>query len=101
MAGEAADLVFTDPPYNVDYEGYTEDRLTIQGDQMSRAQFKQFLENAFRSYRAVAKPRVSMYVCHSSFLATGISKRHRDRRVRSPVPDHLGEEHFRVGFRPL
>src|ERR1019366_159278 len=26
MAGEAADLVFTDPPYNVDYEGYTEKR---------------------------------------------------------------------------
>jgi DNA modification methylase len=25
-----ADLVFTDPPYNVDYESYTEDRLTIQ-----------------------------------------------------------------------
>ena len=24
MAGEVADLVFTDPPYNVDYEGYTE-----------------------------------------------------------------------------
>jgi hypothetical protein len=29
MAGEAADLVFTDPPYNVDYEGYTEERLKI------------------------------------------------------------------------
>ena len=29
MNGHAADLVFTDPPYNVDYEGYTEDRLTI------------------------------------------------------------------------
>jgi 16S rRNA G966 N2-methylase RsmD len=27
MAGTSADLVFTDPPYNVNYEGYTEDRL--------------------------------------------------------------------------
>jgi hypothetical protein len=26
IAGEAVDLIFTDPPYNVDYEGYTEDR---------------------------------------------------------------------------
>jgi ParB-like chromosome segregation protein Spo0J len=34
MAGDAADLVFTDPPYNVDYEGYTADRLTITGDRM-------------------------------------------------------------------
>src|SRR5881275_2096270 len=29
MNGEKADMVFTDPPYNVDYEGYTEERLTI------------------------------------------------------------------------
>src|SRR5579863_9598524 len=31
LAGETADLIFTDPPYNVDYEGYTEGRLKIQG----------------------------------------------------------------------
>src|SRR5579863_4734049 len=39
MAGEAADLIFTDPPYNVDYEGYTEDRLKIKGDRMSGGDF--------------------------------------------------------------
>ena len=66
MAGDAADLVFTDPPYNVDYEGYTEERLKIKGDRMSDADFKQFLEAAFRSYRNVVKPGASMYVCHSS-----------------------------------
>ncbi|MGO9938040.1 MAG: hypothetical protein ACLPH3_10255 [Terracidiphilus sp.] len=32
MAGSSADLIFTDPPYNVDYEGYTEERLKIKGD---------------------------------------------------------------------
>jgi len=66
MAGAPADLVFTDPPYNVSYEGYTEDRLTIKGDRMSAADFKQFLEAAFGSYRKVVKPGASMYVCHSS-----------------------------------
>ena len=66
MAGDAADLVFTDPPYNVDYEGYTEKRLKIKGDRMSDAEFKQFLAAAFRSYRTFAKPGASMYVCHSS-----------------------------------
>src|ERR1700730_15734924 len=34
MASEAADLVFTDLPYNCDYEGYTEQRLKIQNDKM-------------------------------------------------------------------
>ncbi len=66
MAGEAADLVFTDPPYNVDYEGYTEERLKIKGDRMSDPDFRQFLENAFRSYRTIVKPGASMYLCHSS-----------------------------------
>ena len=66
MAGDAADLVFTDPPYNVDYEGYTEERLKIKGDRMSAGEFKQFLEASFRSYRTVVKPGASMYVCHSS-----------------------------------
>jgi DNA modification methylase len=66
MANDAAGLIFTDPPYNVDYEGYTDDRLTIKGDRMSDAEFKQFLEAAFRSCRTAAKPGASLYVCHSS-----------------------------------
>jgi DNA modification methylase len=66
MAGAAADLVFTDPPYNVDYEGYTEERLKIKGDRMSDAEFKRFLESAFCSCRNAVKPGASLYVCHSS-----------------------------------
>src|ERR1700682_5539387 len=66
MAADAADLIFTDPPYNVDYEGYTDDKLKIQGDRMFDADFKQFLEAAFRSCRSVVKPGASMYICHSS-----------------------------------
>ncbi len=66
LDGGPADLVFTDPPYNVDYEGYTEQRLKIKGDRMSDSEFKQFLEAAFRSYRTVVKPGASMYICHSS-----------------------------------
>jgi DNA modification methylase len=66
MTGVTADLVFTDPPYNVDYQGYTDQRLTIKGDQMSDADFKKFLEASFRSYRALVKPGASLYVCHSS-----------------------------------
>ena len=66
LADASADLIFTDPPYNVDYEGYTEDRLKIQGDRMSDAEFKQFLKAAFRSCRTAVKEGASLYVCHSS-----------------------------------
>src|ERR1700722_755874 len=66
VAGEQADLVFTDPPYNVDYEGYTVDKLTIKGDKMKPAEFDKFLRGTFASYRAVVKQGASMYVCHAS-----------------------------------
>ena len=66
MAGAAADLVFTDPPYNVDYQGYTKDRLKIEGDRMTPDEFQQFLAASFANYRAIIKPGASFYVCHSS-----------------------------------
>jgi len=62
MDGAAADLVFTDPPYNVAYEGYTEDRLTIQGDRMTDEAFCKFLATTFGNYRRVMKPGASLYV---------------------------------------
>jgi DNA modification methylase len=66
IAGEPADLVFTDPPYNVDYEGHTDERLKIKGDRMGPEQFHAFLLATFANYRASMKPGASLYVCHSS-----------------------------------
>lgn len=62
----AVDLVFTDPPYNVDYSGYTKEALTIQNDKMTPAQFRDFLAATFASYRSILKPGASIYVCHPS-----------------------------------
>jgi DNA modification methylase len=66
MAGDQADLVFSDLPYNCGYEGYTKDKLTIQNDDLSPEQFGQFLRASFASFRTVVKPGVSLYICHSS-----------------------------------
>jgi len=66
LGGEHADLVFSDPPYNVDYEGYTADKLTIRGDRMKPEAFDRFLRGAFASYRATVKPGASLYICHAS-----------------------------------
>ena len=66
LRGDRADLVFTDPPYNVAYQGYTHDKLTIQGDKMQPAEFAAFLERAFGCYRSGVKPGASLYVCHAS-----------------------------------
>ena len=66
MAGQAGDLVFTDPPYNVAYEGYTDQRLTIQNDRLSEREYARLLTAAFRCCRVVVKPSASLYICHPS-----------------------------------
>lgn len=43
FANQMADLVVTDPPYNVSYEGKTKDKLTIKNDSMNGKEFYQFL----------------------------------------------------------
>ena len=66
MQAERADLVFTDPPYNVDYTGYTKQKLTLKGDRMPEDEFRRFLRTSFDNYRTVIKPGASLYVCHAS-----------------------------------
>ena len=58
-------MMFTDPPYNVDYKGGTKEGLSIQNDKMSSANFYQFLYAAFTAAASVVKPGGGAYVCHS------------------------------------
>jgi DNA modification methylase len=46
MNGEKADMVFTDPPYNIDYQGVKDKRDKIANDKMSDEDFTQFLYDA-------------------------------------------------------
>jgi DNA modification methylase len=57
-------MVFTDPPYNVDYQGSTKDKLTIKNDKMSSEAFYCFLRDAFRAAASVVTPGSPIYVCH-------------------------------------
>ena len=65
MAGQLADMLLTDPPYNVAYEGKTKDRLTIQNDSMDNDSFRQFLRDAFSSADAVMKQGAVFYIWHA------------------------------------
>jgi site-specific DNA-methyltransferase (adenine-specific) len=65
MGGAKADMVFTDPPYNVDYTGKTADALTIQNDKMEGEAFRAFLTDAFARMVESSKPGAPAYVCHS------------------------------------
>lgn len=63
MGGELADLLLTDPPYNVDIHGGT--GLTIQNDNMEDEAFRKFLRDAFSCADAVMKPGAAFYIWHA------------------------------------
>lgn len=63
MDGAVADLVITDPPYNVAYEG--SNGLTIQNDNMPEAQFVAFLTDAFTQMRRNMKAGAPFYIWHA------------------------------------
>jgi DNA modification methylase len=65
MDGQKADMVFTDPPYNVAYEGKTKEALTIKNDSMGDDQFRQFLRDAFTAADMVMKPGSVFYIWHA------------------------------------
>ncbi len=60
MAGVKADMIFTDPPYGVDYEGINND---------SRAGLADLLQQVFANYVVTAKPGAPVYVFHSDRCA--------------------------------
>jgi len=75
MDNQAADLVVTDPPYNVDYGskadainkyGYRFSDRHIQNDYMPELEFIDFLDKAFKNMNAVMKPGAAFYIWHAS-----------------------------------
>jgi len=63
MNGEKADMVFTDPPYNVDYEGKTKEKLKIQNDKHSLSEFRLFMSDVISNLVIFTKKGGSYYVC--------------------------------------
>lgn len=63
MNGEYADLLLTDPPYNVDYEG--SDGQKIENDKMEDASFRQFLVQAFQNADGAMRTGAGFYIWHA------------------------------------
>jgi len=65
QVGGGIDMLLTDPPYNVAYEGKTADALTIQNDSMSDESFRVFLRDAFAAADSVMKEGDVFYIWHA------------------------------------
>lgn len=67
MSGEKAQMIFTDPPYNVNYKWQWENTSnTILNDKMSQSQFEIFLDNVFKRYSEIISEKAGVYVFHST-----------------------------------
>ena len=62
VGGAQIDLLLTDPPYNVDYQGTAG---KIKNDNMEDAAFRQFLTDAFSNAAMVMKPGAPFYIWHA------------------------------------
>lgn len=63
MNGKKANLIITDPPYNVAFE--SSDGLSIKNDKMANDKFYEFLLSAFKNMAEHLEKGVSAYVFHA------------------------------------
>ena len=85
--GEAMDLCVTDPPYNVNYEGGTQDKLTILNDNMDDHSFFIFLRDFYRQMMRVLKPGGGYYIFHAD--SEGLNFRAALREAGGQVKQNL------------
>ena len=75
MGGKKANLVVTDPPYNVNYEGSAG---KIQNDSMNEEAFEKFLFDAYTQMNAAMADDASIYVFHSDSHGLAFRKAFED-----------------------
>lgn len=65
LSGEKYNLIVTDPPYNVNYEGGTKDKLKIQNDNMSNDEFYSFLYLFYQECFINSELGAPIYIFHA------------------------------------
>ena len=80
MNGTEAQLMITDPPYNIDYEGT--DGQKIQNDNMSSLDFYNFLKAFYEAALEVMKPGASYYIFHADSETENFRKALEDAKFK-------------------
>jgi DNA modification methylase len=113
LGGERAKLLWSDPPYGVDYEGKTRARLRIENDRA--AGLRSLLDSSFQAADGVLAPGSPLYVCApagalivpfiEAFAATNWELRQtlvwvKDSLVLGRSDYHYRHEQLLYGFKP-
>ena len=65
MDGAEAQLLLTDPPYNVDYTGGTGEHMKLENDAQGEDAYGDFLRKAFVNAKAALEPGAAYYLWHA------------------------------------
>ena len=66
LKGDKASMCFTDPPWNVGYEGRSQKRKAIINDNISNEEFQRFLNESMKNIATACIEGAGMYVVMSS-----------------------------------
>jgi len=72
MEDKKADLIITDPPYNVNYEGVK--GMKMKNDNMREDKFYEFLLQAYKNMYEFGRPGTPIYVFHADTQAVNFIK---------------------------
>lgn len=108
MGDDVADLLLTDPPYNVDYTGCTDDHLKIANDSFeSERAFSAFLAQALRAAHGVMRGGGAFYVFYAESHIRAIldaldAADMRQRQTLVWVKNHfsLGHQDYQHRYEP-
>lgn len=81
LGQQMADLVVTDPPYNVDYTGKTKKALKIENDSKSDGDFYQFLYDFYTALGSYTKAGGAWYVWHADSEGANFRKAMSDSGI--------------------
>jgi len=82
MDGRKANMLHTDPPYGVDYEG-------VPNDHLKDAQLEAFLHDALASAHAFLEPGSNVYVWHADITALEFISAFRSAGFRQARPSTI------------
>lgn len=94
MDNAKADMVWTDPPYNVNYEQRVAELRSIKNDNMSDKQFLEFISSAMKSLHYASKAGTVFYICSGWQSFSAIEKGLADAAM------HISEALIWVKNRP-
>lgn len=112
MYGQKADMVFTDPPYNVDYDNYDRPKPSrtnlgkIKNDKMGDQDFQEFISKILNASFEVTKDDSSLYLWYASsfshciFGAFEQSEWKRNQEIILKKPMLLGRGRYQWAHEP-